>query len=165
MRPWRLHAWAAAALWGPWSDVLEVLENPDQFLTGNPGTDAGAGVDGGNGGFVCTADPGIDPLADLLTNSASCAMAGCHAAGSLYGVYAGDLSDLVDVDSSQAACEDGGTPLKYIDSANPANSLIITKLADPPPCGSPMPLVGWAAQPNDIACITEYVEALAAGDI
>ena len=140
------------------------LENPDLFLSGNPGNDAGAGADGGSG-FVCSADSTIDPLGDLLTNSASCAMAGCHAAGSIYGVYAGDLSDLVDVDSSQAACEEGGTPLKYVDSANPANSLIITKLADPPPCGSPMPLVGGPLQANEIACITEYIEALASGGL
>jgi hypothetical protein len=47
--------------------------------------------------------------------------------------------------------------LLYFDSASPQDSLVLTKLEDSPPCGSPMPLGADPLPAADVDCILEWV--------
>jgi hypothetical protein len=49
---------------------------------------------------------------------------------------------------------------KIFDPANPAESLLLTKLMDPAPCGDPMPLASpTPISADDRQCITDWVNA------
>jgi hypothetical protein len=51
---------------------------------------------------------------------------------------------------------------RVIDTQNPAQSLLVTKLTDPPPCGLPMPYPGFPALAEaDKQCIIDWVYAAA----
>lgn len=53
-----------------------------------------------------------------------------------------------------------------IDSEHPEQSLLLTKLGNSPPCGSPMPLTNRdSLTESALACIEEYVQLAVAGEI
>jgi hypothetical protein len=52
-----------------------------------------------------------------------------------------------------------GAPI--IDVTNPAQSLLLTKLTDPPPCGALMPASATPLSDADRQCITDWVFAQA----
>lgn len=129
----------------PGSEITEE-ETPDN--NGNVNLDPD-----NNGAAVCP--PGTDVVTSIVVPSCA-AGAGCHS-----GSFAPDLraevdyvATLVDVAST---CD--GIPL--VDSADVANSVMLTKLsADPGPvCGTIMPPSG-AMSDADIACLTDWVTGL-----
>jgi hypothetical protein len=67
----------------------------------------------------------------------------------------------------QPAAEDGVCAGQLlIDGEHPERSLLLTKLGNAPPCGSPMPLTNRSALTEaDRDCIEEYVRLVAAGEL
>jgi hypothetical protein len=136
---------------------------------GSAGTSSGgmggssSGGSGGMGGSGGTMDSGaLGPCGDVLEDllKPRCATSGCHnaATGGPLNFEASDLAaELVNAEAS-ALCEDE----VYIDSADAEQSLIYTKLASSPPCGSRMPLIGEALGDDEKACVLEFVEGLLA---
>lgn len=123
------------------------LANPEDFEDGvasGNATGTGTGV--------------VDPCNGLLTNT--CALANCHDAesSSIDLTLAGREERLVD--KASAACVGS----LYIDTANPAASLLYTKCAEPDPgCGSPMPLAQEPLDQEELSCLLAYVQSFAAG--
>jgi hypothetical protein len=112
---------------------------------GNPG---GAGSVGG--GDEC------DAFNTILLDS--CGSAGCHGANSPQGAFAVDeasVLDFVDQPSTYDTC-DG----LFIDSANPEDSLLYTKLDEdiPPGCGNlQMPLTGDLLDDTQKDCVLDWL--------
>jgi len=111
----------------------------------------GAGTTGG-GNFA-----GCDALDTILLDR--CGTAGCHNDGSAVGGFAVDDLDVVreyvDAPSGYQDC-----PNPIIDSSDPENSLIYTKIIDDfdPACGiQAMPLTGDFLTPDETACVLEWL--------
>jgi hypothetical protein len=93
----------------------------------------------------------------------TCTGTGCHGAGTPAAgvdlVTAGVAARLVDAPASTTC------PGRVeIDSADPANSLILEKVSEAmPSCGAAMPFLGEMLTPEEIACVEEWVTAAAMG--
>lgn len=123
------------------------LQDPDRF--GPVG-----GSDGGGGG-ACDVE-------QLLSDT--CTGIGCHGAmDPAEGVdlmTAGVADRLVDTMSTSIAC----TGRIEIDSADPANSLLLEKITmATPTCGAGMPFLRPMLTADEIACVEAWVMAAAAG--
>jgi hypothetical protein len=112
---------------------------------------AGGGSSGG-GSFA-----GCDALDTILLDR--CGTAGCHNANAINGGFAVDDLDVVreyvDAPSNYAEC-----PQPIIDSADPENSLLYTKITDEYPvgCGNlQMPANGDFLTPDEEACVLEWL--------
>lgn len=119
------------------------LENKDQF-------DFGGGGSGGAEG--CGDVPGV-------FIQERCASASCHDSEMPIGGL--DLTDddglvmrIRDIDATGPGCSG-----KLFDSANPAESLMYTKLVQPT-CGSKMPIGGDPLTETEIGCMLEWLESL-----
>jgi hypothetical protein len=117
--------------------------------TSNAGTTSGSSG-AGSSADVCDA-PGT-----IFTPV--CGTSGCHDSASTIGNFGGSEAQakaLVDKPGvSGAACG------KFIDSANPNASLLLTMTGDTPPKGCfmvPMPLGGDALTADQTACITSWL--------
>ena len=96
----------------------------------------------------------------ILTMVGKCGGAPCHGAGSVSGDFSVSLDALVDAPAlSGGAC----SGRKYIDTANPEQSLILLKLGAGAPCGLPMPL-GAPLTPNEDTCLRAWVAGVATGE-
>lgn len=102
-----------------------------------------------------------------IFNSASCAGMSCHGQAGSTAEHAlpwvdltFDQANLVTRLSTQMGTGDCAE-LMVFDTANPAQSLLITKLTEPVPCGSPMPFSGDLLAAEDKQCITDWVTAAA----
>lgn len=127
------------------------------------GGSASAGAAGSGGGSTAVAGSGggtgsgsrCDGFAVLAAN---CGTSGCH----------GDGSNLEDFAASEDAAREfidapgtlacGGQGL-VIDVDDPADSLMVRKLADDPPCGQQMP-PGGSLTPAEVDCIEEWIGGL-----
>jgi hypothetical protein len=107
---------------------------------------AGSGAAGSGGGDVCNA-----PATILIPR---CGSAGCHGAGSAIGNFGESEAAAEALVGETANCN---SALQYFNAANPQNSLVVTKLEDAPPCGSPMPIGGDPLTPDEVNCILEWV--------
>jgi hypothetical protein len=124
-----------------------------------PGGGAGAG---GSGSSVAGAGSGGGVRCDAFNTiiKSSCGLAGCHGANSSqgsFGVSEAAVLDYVDAPSEAfgSACD-----AVYIDSTNPENSLLYTKVIDdyPAGCGQlQMPLTGDLLDPTQQACLLDWL--------
>jgi hypothetical protein len=90
-----------------------------------------------------------------------CASAACHGAGAtqIDLLSSGVEMRLVDKPSSSAAtAQCKGRTL--VSSDGSAESLLIEKLSETPPCGSPMPL-GSTLTDTELTCISDWIDTLA----
>lgn len=125
---------------------------------GGGGGMSGSGGTGGTGGGM-NGECG-DVIEDLI--KPTCAGTFCHstAAQGPLDLEADDLGSRLIGTESSSSCEGH----VYIDAENPEQSLIYTKLSDPPPedCGAQMPLVGDKLTDDQKACVLELIEQLIA---
>jgi hypothetical protein len=74
---------------------------------------------------------------------------------------------IVDVDAQYEGVRDDTNcpmpPEKIVDTAMPMQSLIIKKLTDTQECGEPMPGTGLELPEQDLACLLDWANNLAAG--
>jgi len=123
------------------------LENPERFEA--PST-----------GPSCE----LDVMADII--EPKCGIPGCHApmssSAGLDLVSAGHASRLVGVEAAPETAGGACEGRVRIDPADPENSLFIEKLLPSPGCGTQMPPVGGALSDDELDCMIEWVEELAA---
>lgn len=115
------------------------------------GVNTGEGS-GGSAGAVRMCD-GFAVLA------ANCATSGCHGEGSNLEDFAASAAAaraFVDKPGT-LACSGQGL---VIDTEDPGASLMVRKLSDDPPCGSPMPLAGSPLSRSEIECIQTWIASL-----
>jgi hypothetical protein len=82
---------------------------------------------------------------------------GCHGPGAALGDFGEDEAAalaLVDQPTKNTACG------KYIDSADPDKSAVLTKLEANPPCGQQMPFGSDPLEQEDIDCLKSWLESL-----
>lgn len=121
---------------------------------GNGGGAGGGGepVGGGGGGDIC---PAFDTI--ILER---CGSAGCHNEGASIGEFgASEELAATFVDEPGSACDD-----LIINSANPEESLLYTKLFDPIPagCGNlQMPLSGDLLTEEESDCVLSWLQQFA----
>ncbi|MEM6733038.1 MAG: hypothetical protein AAF658_15885 [Myxococcota bacterium] len=87
----------------------------------------------------------------------SCSISGCHDAAT----QAAGLS-LIGDDIGAALLDQPASadcPGNLIDSSDPTQSLMFTKLTSSPPCGDQMPLFARAPAQFEIDCMREWVQA------
>ena len=121
--------------------------------SGGSGGAAPAGGSGGSGSSTEVCD-GFAIL-ELKCNGGS-----CHGEGAVSGNFAESreiAEGLVGAEPFTAACADDG-PL--MDPEDPANSLLIRKLDEDPPCNNRMPLVGGFLEEADVTCLEEWIGSL-----
>jgi hypothetical protein len=137
------------------------------FLTGCPGkledkeaflVDAGSLPDAGDATAPAEAGPGMGACGDVPTRIfvPTCGGTGCHSATA-------PQQDL-DLASPGVASRVVGVAAKVCtgtlaDPANPAGSLIYTKLAPTQTCGAPMPLARPPLSDADAACVLAWIAA------
>lgn len=135
-------------------------------LPSNPsgsGGSAAAGLAGSGGGSTAEAGAGggtssgstCDGFALLATN---CGTSGCHGEGSNLEDFAASEAaarNFIDVPGTLAC---GGQGL-VIDTDDPAESLMVRKLSDDPPCGQQMP-PGGGLSPAEVDCIEDWISGL-----
>ncbi|HTO96207.1 MAG TPA: hypothetical protein VMK66_04105 [Myxococcales bacterium] len=135
---------ACLALWG----CAGSLDRPERFQN------LGSAPDSGTGG---SSDGGCEPLIDIFPPS--CSTSACHSAQSQQGNLDLESPGLPDRLVNKQA---HGGPGKIIDSANPLQSVILTKLSDPPPFQFQMPLGAAPLSSDEVACLQSWVEAAVA---
>jgi hypothetical protein len=127
--------------------------------TGGRGGMGGTGGGGGMGGAGGMGGGGAcgDVLEDLL--KPRCADTICHAtaAQNPLDLEASGLPQRLIGQEASMLCADH----QYINMDAPEESLILTKLETPAPCGAPMPLTGNPLTTAEKACILTYIEELA----
>jgi hypothetical protein len=93
----------------------------------------------------------------------TCGITGCHGAKSpqagLDLASPGVEDRLVDRTAS-TGCADG----IYVPKVNPTSGVFYQKLTDSPPCGSRMPFTGNALTDAQLACVANWVNAIASPD-
>jgi hypothetical protein len=177
MRKNRLLAFASVARHAGWGVALAViagasvtgcpgtLDNPSQFSepigdgsSGSGGTD-GTGGTGGSGGAAQCAIAAADVPEQLFKEK--CASSACHDASNpsqgLDMVSPGLEGRLLDQESPTC-------PGKiFVDSSNPANSLLLEKVSQvPEDCGERMPF-GGELTPAEIACVRDWIDLITGG--
>jgi hypothetical protein len=132
----------------------------------NPPQTAGdGGAEPPAGGSTSIADAGSSSSGTVCDGFAvlkgSCgASSFCHGAGSMVSAFADTPSAAASFVGERAEGDEcAGETSPLFDPEDPAGSLVITKLGADPPCGSPMPL-GGSLEPDDIACVQEWIESL-----
>jgi len=124
------------------------LENPERFQNlANP--DAGQAAP--------PSDGGCDPVVDIFP--LSCSTSACHSAQSQQGNLDLESAGLPQRLVNKAA---HGGPGLLIDKLDPAQSVLLLKLMDPPPFQFQMPLGAPPLSPVEVACIQAWVQAAAA---
>jgi len=112
---------------------------------------AGSGTSGsGSTGAVCDAPTKVLAYYCGLGS-------GCHGPGAALGDFGVDEAAalaLVDKPTKNAGCG------KYIDSANPDQSAVLTKLGASPPCGGQMPFNSDPLEQADVDCLKSWLESL-----
>jgi hypothetical protein len=110
-----------------------------------------------------TPSPGCeDVVGTIFAAETGCGPSGCHGVGAIGVVDLGSPEGIKErlLDKTSPFCG----AAKYIDSENPAASLLLDKLKATPKCPSAMPPSGPLPQ-SEILCITEWVNAMANGDL
>jgi hypothetical protein len=136
------------------------LEDPLRFISyeggaGNVGSSGSGGSSGGGG--TCDA-PGT------IFNS-TCALSGCHNSTNAPTSGNLDLSDLTAANITARLINVpsvGMTSVLRINTADPAQSALVTKISSSPPFGARMPYGGTPLSAADIQCVTDWVDTQAA---
>jgi hypothetical protein len=138
--------------------------DPSLLPTGSAGS-GGSGTGGTSGTAPC------DAVTMLLGNANKCATAGaCHAPGGPGGLdlmSPGIVARLVGkMANPTLSCASNAMPY-LVANSNPPMGLLLTKLMNPAPCGSPMPFVdiGGPLSDGDRACINDWALAATQGRI
>jgi hypothetical protein len=130
---------------------------------GGGGGSAGAGVAGSGGGSTAAAGSSgstgsVNTCDGFAVLAANCGTSGCHGEGS-------NLEDFADSEAAAREFIDapgtlacGGQDV-VIDTEDPAESLMVRKLSDDPPCGQQMP-PGGGLTPADVDCIEDWIGGL-----
>jgi hypothetical protein len=122
---------------------------------GGSATGGGSSGASGSGSTVSNLPPPTGPTCDAVTKVfPKCSFQPCHGADSQHGSFADSDAAarlLLDKPTQNAACG------KYIDSANPDASAILTKLADPPCGGVQMPFNADPLSQSDIDCVRSWL--------
>jgi hypothetical protein len=113
---------------------------------------------GGGSGGPCDAAPVL---------ASACGMTICHeptvvSSGGLDLTSPGVAARLLDVaptGDKASQCPNEGPYL--VRGSVPAMGLLLSKITNSPPCGSPMPTLG-TLNPDQVACITEWANSLTA---
>jgi hypothetical protein len=113
---------------------------------------------GEGAGGACPEDVNVET--DVL--AVRCAGAACHSPGERPGggldlLSEGAVERVAGVESPNCAGEVLAVP------GDPDGSLIVRKLADQPPCGARMPLVG-ALDGDEEACLRDWIETMPGGE-
>lgn len=138
-------------------------------VTGQGGTTGGGAGTTGTGGT--NGAPPCDAVGKLFANTSKCSSpSGCHA-NAVQGIdlmSPGLVARLVGKmpPSTSPSCASSGMPY-LVPNSNPPMGLLLTKLMNPAPCGSPMPFVdiGGALTSEDRACIDDWALAAIQGRI
>ena len=135
------------------------LDNVDLFLNdGAVATSSDAGALGNPD--AVGPDPCDYVFADIISSNASCAAVGCHGGDTpsqdldLVATTPAELINrLSDLPASQACAGE-----VLIDTANPENSLLYTKLLADFPCGISRMPIGFPLPDSDTACVLSWIE-------
>jgi hypothetical protein len=138
---------SSVALWG----CAGSLDQPGRFgyLDAPP--------DAGTADTSSDMDAGCNPVTDIFPPS--CTTSACHSAGSQQGSL-----DLESPGMPQRLVNKKahGGPGLLIDAKDPAQSVLLLKLSDPPPFGFQMPLGAVALTDGEVACLQAWVQAAVA---
>ncbi len=119
--------------------------------------------DSGGGMFV--PPPGCEDVPTAIFGvELKCGGIGCHGTPDVAPLAASDLGNMTDDLVTRLPASNGtGVCADYplVDVDDPDNSLLITKLSESPPCGSPMP-AGGTISDEERNCIIEWTRAVAA---
>jgi hypothetical protein len=121
----------------------------------NNGGNGGQGPAGGAGGGGGTG--GCDAFGIL---EARCSGGSCHGAGSDLGDFAASLEQAEAFAGAAPVTPDCLEENLVIDPENPLQSLLVQKLDQTPPCGSPMPLVPPLLADEEVACLVQWIGTL-----
>ncbi len=130
-------------------------------------TDGGASGSGGSSGLKDAGAAGMDgtspppaaaPACVVALFKQKCGSIGCHSSGGTQVdlVSANVERRLVGKPSSNVLVCKGRTLV----ATDGSDSLLIDKITDPPPCGSPMPVTGSLTE-DDRSCLTNWVSSVA----
>jgi hypothetical protein len=122
------------------------LDHPERFANLGAFPDAGT--------VTSSSDGGCDPVVDIFP--LSCATSACHSAQSQQGNL--DLESF-GLPGRLVNKRANGGPGLLIDSANPPQSVMLTKATDTPPFGFQMPLGQPPLPPDQLACLQAWVTA------
>ena len=125
------------------------LKDPQRF--------AYLGQSDGGSAPVESDDAGCDPVTDIFPPS--CTTSACHSAQSQQGNL--DLQS-AGLPKRLVGKQAHGGPGLLIDPAHPDQSVILTKVSDNPPFQFQMPLGGAPLSPDELACLTAWVDAAVA---
>jgi hypothetical protein len=121
---------------------------------GKSGSNAGGSGGGGGSAMMATPDPA--PACAVSLFKMKCGASGCHAAG-------GTQVDLVSANVERRLVDKGATGTackgKTLIAGDGGDSLLIDKLSDSPPCGSPMPITGSLTD-DDRTCLMNWVSSV-----
>ena len=136
------------------------------LISGSAGTGGPAGSAGTTGTAPC------DALGMILGNVNKCAAASaCHGPTGTQGIdlmTPGVVARLVGKMPPATSTNCAASPMPYlVANSNPPMGLLLTKLMDPAPCGSPMPFagIGGALTDADRMCINDWALAATQGRI
>jgi hypothetical protein len=135
--------------------------------SGSGGSDSGSGgsdaENGGTGGDEPSngGSGGVEECDGFQILSENCGTSNCHGMGAVFTPFVASESDISEWVDAPAATGCASTGDSVFDTANPAASLVITKLGTSPPCGGRMPPPApGSITPAQIACIEEFIEGL-----
>jgi len=122
------------------------LDHPERFAYLGWGPDAGPSAPAD--------DAGCDPVADIFPPS--CTTSACHSTQSQQGNL--DLES-AGLPQRLVGKQAHGGPGLLIDPAHPDQSVLLLKVSDNPPFQFQMPLGAPALSPDELACLTAWVDA------
>lgn len=122
------------------------LDHPERFAYLGQPPDAGV--------VVAQGDGGCDPVTDIFPPN--CTTGACHSAQSQQANL--DLES-AGLPKRLVGTKAHGGPGLLIDPVHPDQSVLLTKLSDTPPFGFQMPLGGAPLSPDEVSCLTAWVNA------
>jgi hypothetical protein len=135
------------------------LYDTDGGASGSGGSSGSGNKDAGSGKDASSSmPPAAAPACVTALFKKTCGSIGCHAAG-------GTQVDLVSANVERRLVDKPSSTLlpckgRTLVAADGSDSLLIDKITDPPPCGSPMPVTGSLSD-DDRSCLTNWVSSLA----
>ena len=123
------------------------LDHPERF----------ANLGGPDAAVTPSPDGGCDPVVQMFP--LSCSTSACHSAQSQQANL--DLES-AGLPARLVGKQAHGGPGLLIDAANPAQSVMLLKVTDPPPFQFQMPLGAPPLSPEETACLQAWIQAAAA---
>lgn len=130
---------------------------------GSGGATAGVAGSGGGSGSAAAGAAGTTSSGSTCDGfailAANCATSGCHGQGSNIEAFAASEEAARSFIGAPGTLACGGQGL-VIDTDDPAESLMVRKLAEDAPCGQRMPPFGEALSAADAECIEDWISGL-----